>query len=907
MFDEQEFQEYPSIIGTIKKLNKFFEKQKLSKLGKKIHELLSLIEDPKLAIPITYVLSIIAEKETKLISQEIIEEIKPFLKSSNKKIKLNSIIILGFYLLSNLEYLEDYISLFFNFLLEDSDDVKDNAYYFLQLFIRDYDKPLNKYVDNLLLTISKEMNNINNLIPLLRFLSKCSDLTFNQHFKLKKLLIDIIKIHYKNEDSSLLEEINNVKKRFFPTLEKLKYDQFSCEDVINLFDNYFIMKNYEFLNYISDQQSEFKEKLNKIKENANTDKEIYFYLKFAKEKVAYIFEIERDKLLRFFNRDSKISMEEIESRFENIINKEILEDFLKILMKLNYIKGYLSEFFFYPSHFLMKDINETFQKTGIINIKSKYNYLPPKLVYKIVSEIDQPYLLSPDKKIYYSIDKIKYQINSAAAKNNSIDLKGYRERLRDKDFLKLIKNLPEEYLTNFHKGTQWLTNIGKIKIEQEIEQSIKYIGFLDINKITQKLNINKLLLIDVVLINVDSRSGIWNKNKDIFYFSRYLTDKINFIKTIKDEQVRNQKVLELSEELQIDSEHIFSKIDENIKLIGEEIKTKDQIKIDEYLEKTGMKRKNFLDFIEELHLDYLLKQNLLILSPKKIESAKSRIKIELIKDSEKKDFINLDGYDVPSSIVEELINELRLEKQIDGIYYSVNDNPRFYTERGIRNLMLENSLMFSFDDLFYGRELTDNEIEFMKNILFYLIESNRLKGAFNEEQLLFTSNDLHFAKDYNQNILKFEKTVNKYLYYFNREFEKIKEILNKQESPIYPQEIKKIQESIDVINKKYITWRESLNAFVRRVSQGFLKEQGLNFRRYKKLTEEKKQEIKLFSEDPEVEDLLKGFNSWVKFFNELETKYPNIIFYKKRLMNNPQDEETKDMLEELLITLNLKG
>ena len=37
----------------------------------------------------------------------------------------------------------------------------------------------------------------------------------------------------------------------------------------------------------------------------------------------------------------------------------------------------------------------------------------------------------------------------------------------------------------------------------------------------------------------------------------------------------------------------------------------------------------------------------------------------------------------------------------------------FYTERGIRNLMLENSFLFSFHDLFYGKELNQTEIEFI--------------------------------------------------------------------------------------------------------------------------------------------------------------------------------------------------
>jgi len=76
-------------------------------------------------------------------------------------------------------------------------------------------------------------------------------------------------------------------------------------------------------------------------------------------------------------------------------------------------------------------------------------------------------------------------------------------------------------------------------------------------------------------------------------------------------------------------------------------------------------------------------------------------------------------------------------------------------------------------------------------------------------------------------------------------------------------------------------------------------------KRYKSLTLEKKDEIKSFEEDPEVYDYLEAFKSWVRLFNEIESKYPNIIFYKKRLLNNPEDNESEKKINELLIHLNL--
>ena len=68
----------------------------------------------------------------------------------------------------------------------------------------------------------------------------------------------------------------------------------------------------------------------------------------------------------------------------------------------------------------------------------------------------------------------------------------------------------------------------------------------------------------------------------------------------------------------------------------------------------------------------------------------------------------------------------------------------------------------------------------------------------------------------------------------------------------------------------------------------------------------KKEDIKSFEEDPEVYEHLNNFLSWIKLFNKLEIKYPNIIFYQKRLINNPDDKESKNKLIDLLNELSLE-
>ncbi|MBA7531347.1 hypothetical protein ES705_23559 [subsurface metagenome] len=380
-----------------------------------------------------------------------------------------------------------------------------------------------------------------------------------------------------------------------------------------------------------------------------------------------------------------------------------------------------------------------------------------------------------------------------------------------------------------------------------------------------------------------------------------MTEKIEEISSISDEGEKSNQIDLLARELNIDKNLIVTKIDENLQLIGEEIKKKDQIKASEYLEKTGMDLETFIKYIDELGITYFKKDDLLIFNPVKIEEAKKDIKYLLLDKSKSEDYLVLGNLNIRSNLIENLTKDLLKDGKLKGLFYEHEGQIQFFTERGIRNLMLENSSIFSFSDLFYGKDLNQDEIELLRVIFDDLIKNRKLKGTFDEETLTFSSDEVLFAKDYNTVLFEFEKNVNNYIQIFESEFEKIKKILTKNEETIFPQEIKLIQEIIDKINEKDVRWRGGLDAFVRRANKKFLEDQGVSIKKYKEIfsTQEKK-ELKSFEEDPEVYEHLNNFESWVKLFNRLEMKYPNIIFYQKRLINNPEDKDSKNKLMESL-------
>lgn len=897
------------ILEKADKLNKYLNKNKLGKVSKILDEFISLLDQQDYVVPITYIISILAENKITLLSEELINKIEVYLHSENFKLKINSLIIIGFAILANPRYLNKYSQEFMKFLLDEFEDVRNNVHYFIIELVELKPELIKKNIDIILKSLKIE-NNDKNILSLLNLLERFEDFEFDHLYIIRNLSNHLLKQLDEKENSNIFNKLISFIKKVYPQLNEYELHNQEYKKIINLLNNLFLMKKTNFTEVSKKINIGLKEYLKKFLKSEVKNEKIYFYSK-TKENIIFIYELEKNKLNRFFEQNQKISDDDIKNTFSQVIDDSSeLNRFIKTLNNLKIIEGYYSNIgFFYPFKYIKSKFLEDLNIDGSINIKS-FNFLPGNFIEKIIIDIsksvNQRLLKHKDQETYSSLKYIKNQINSEAAKKSVIELKPYRSVLLDRDFIELIKNMPREFLSEFHKGTQWLTNLGTQKISNEVHSS-KIVGFFDITRLSEKLNIGVLFLLDVFEHFVDYRSGIWNKKKNVFYYSKYLKDKINEISLVANENEKTKQIEKISNELNIDKNHILSKIDENLQLIAEEIKQKDQIKLDKYLQKTGMELDAFLRFIDDLEIFYFKKGDSLIFNPQKIEEAKNEIRYMLIDKSKSDDFISLGTMKfVQSTLIEELMNELLLDGKVKGIFHENEGELIFYTERGIRNLMLENSFLFSFHDLFYDKELRKEEIDLMTQIFEDLVSKRKLKGNFEEESLTFSSDEVLFAKDYNTVLFEFEKKVRNYIKNFETEFHKIRKILTKREETIFPQEIKIIQETIDKINEKYVNWRSGLEAFIRRTNKKLLRDQGISVKQYKNIiSKDKKEEIKSLEEDPEVHDLLNKFNNWVKMYNKIELKYPNVIFYQKRLINNPNDKESSSKLNELFDELHL--
>ncbi|MFX1429380.1 MAG: hypothetical protein ACFFCY_04350 [Promethearchaeota archaeon] len=908
MFNLEEFKD-SLILEKVYKLNKLILKNKVDRISKLLNEFLSLLDQQEYVVQITYILSILAENKVEFISEGIIKKIEDFLPSKNNKIRINSLIIIGFAMLANSNYIEKYSQIFVKFLLDEFEDVRNNIHYFLPKLV-DLNPDLIKNNIEVILEAFKIEKKDDNIISLLKLLKKCEDYEFDHLYTIRNISISLFNLLKDKKTYKTFNILISLIKSLYPNLKDLDLENQEVDQIVNLLENLFLMKKSNFTEISKKMDITLKEYLTNFKNSKLNNEKMYFYVK-TRENTIFVYELEKNKLNRFFGQIKKISDENIKTTFSQVIDDDSeLKVFINTLNNLKIINGFYSNIgFFYSYNYIKTKFLEDLDINGYISIRN-FNFLPQNFIEKIIKDIsistNQIFLRHKDKETYTSLKSIKDKINSEAAKKSIIELKPYRDILLEEDFIKLIKNVPREYLSEFHKGTQWLTNLGTQKITYEVENS-KIVGYFNISKISVKLNIGELLLLDVFDQFVDYRSGIWNMNRNVFYYSKYLKGKIDEISKVPDESEKLNQIEKISKDLNIDKNHILSKIDENLQLIAEEIKNKDQIKLNEYLQKTGMELDAFLTFIDNLDIYYFRKADLLIFNPQKIEEAKNEIKYMLIDKAKSDDYISLGTMKfVQSTLIEDLMKELLHDGKVRGIFHENEGDFVFYTERGIRSMMLENSFLFSFHDLFYGKELNKEEIELLKEIFDDLVSRKMIRGNFDEETLTFSSDEVLFAKDYNIVLFEFEKMVNKYIDKFENEFLRIKKILTKKRETIFPQEIKIIQETIDKINEKYINWRNFLEAFIRRTNKKLLRDQGISIKQYKSmLSKEKKEEIKSLEEDPEIKNHLDNFNAWVKRYNKVELKYPNIIFYQKRLINNQDDKVSKTKLQELLDELDL--
>jgi len=119
MFQAQEFKKYEEIFPLIEDLNSLWEASQFKKVLRILKKLLVYGNDMRFRVPVSYVFSIIAEHDSSLLPDRVIEKFKGWLASNKDSLRLNSIAVIGSYLMkekADKETFEPIFSIFINLL-----------------------------------------------------------------------------------------------------------------------------------------------------------------------------------------------------------------------------------------------------------------------------------------------------------------------------------------------------------------------------------------------------------------------------------------------------------------------------------------------------------------------------------------------------------------------------------------------------------------------------------------------------------------------------------------------------------------------------------------------------------------------------------------------------------------------
>ncbi|MFW9971886.1 MAG: hypothetical protein ACFFDF_16985, partial [Candidatus Odinarchaeota archaeon] len=197
MFNLEEFKNN-LILEKVVKLNKYLNKNKIDKISKILDQFLSLLDHQEFIIPITYILSILAENKIEFISEQLIKKMESFHHSNNNKLKINSQIVIGFAMLADPNYLDKYSQEFVESLLDEFEDIRNNIHYFLPKLIEKKPVLVKKYLEIILKSLNLENNN-NNIISLLGLFEKYKNFEFDHLYLIRDELESLLsKIKDKN-------------------------------------------------------------------------------------------------------------------------------------------------------------------------------------------------------------------------------------------------------------------------------------------------------------------------------------------------------------------------------------------------------------------------------------------------------------------------------------------------------------------------------------------------------------------------------------------------------------------------------------------------------------------------------------------------------------------------------------
>jgi hypothetical protein len=419
------------------------------------------------------------------------------------------------------------------------------------------------------------------------------------------------------------------------------------------------------------------------------------------------------------------------------------------------------------------------------------------------------------------------------------------------------------------------------------------VGYINISKIIEEEQIPESIVLEIFDKWIKNVPGVWDKAHHVYYLNKYIKQKTKQQGTKPGEQ--EVLIQELAKDLNIEKESIVTNLNQERAEIINQIKSKPSINLNTYCRSLGMKRDEFINFVNDLNVEYLVQQNKMIFDPKQIERRKKDVTKKLIDLAFKNHELYIPDLshqlNFSEHMIYDIISELWEEKQIIGIFIS---DDFFVTDAGIRDRIFQNKDYVTMEVLFPEDEISEDTKSYIVTIIEKLVDSGKLIGEFDPDSGEFRGEDALLVKQYDDDRLNAQEMLNDYVKVMRTVYQKVRDIYM-QKANIRPGDIKRK----DFLVKKRVleelpNWEKGLKRAVKQAESSFESMDDAGEMTFGDILEQEET-----SEKIDGEAVLSEFNTWKQVILDIDVNVDEIPAYKKKLQSNPDDEEAKEKLEEL--------
>jgi len=899
--------ESDEIQKIVKRINLIQIKQsgKVAKLEKIVEELKPFLSTDKNSIKAKESLEVylsLMDDHPEIISEDLIESLSTLVTSDIDEIRLDAIILLGTIMLKMVEKGKvvqgTLIDIFANLLEDEIVEIRSNALFFIEELPEEYYPYLGSKLQKLI-EFLEETDDSAVIEAVLHVLSKLWKNSLPVMVNVFQVFSKIyIETPLREKEEKLLDFLSTGLKNLeiFVKTEKT----ISKKDIILfLGDRYPLLKIYD-IDKIAHEEAMDPRDVEKNFQEITGDEEIFRF--FYQDKKKYFIEIETKPLVKLLSKQVRIEDLLVMLGTETLDAISLLNLLVRKLVKAKLIRGYLSKTHFYSYDSIKESMMNDIRQNGEINLDDYAKRIDYEFALQITENINKETkfkgIYSKNKSHFLTLSKVMKEIERICMKDSICDLSEFKTSYLPEDYELIESECKKNFFTQYHDDLKWLTNIGYTRLSGRFKQG-ETVGYINLKNIIDVEQIPESITNEIFAQWIQSIPGVWDKNHQIYYLNKYIKQKIKQEESATQQIERDKLTQILAEDLNIENETIISNLNRERAEIINQIKTKPSIDLNTYCRVLGMKKEEFINFVNELGVEYLVQQNIMIFDPNQIERRKKDVINKILEIA----FKNLE-LDIPDlsrqlnfseHMISDIISELWEEKSLVGIFIS---DQLFVTDAGIRDRILKNKDFITMDILFPEEELSEENRSYILTTLEKLVDSGKLIGEFDPSSGQFRGEEAVLVKQYDDDRLDAHDMLEDYTKIMRTVWQKVKEIYMEKEE-IRPGDIKRK----DFLVKKRVleeiqNWEKGLKRAIKKAEASYdsLDDSG-------ELTFGDMLEKEQTTEKIDGQAVLTEFNQWKQIIMDIDVNVDMIPAYKHKLKENPENKEIQQKLNELFAKL----